>query len=125
MHVAGADGTNEYSALVIAEGEGNEERSSRLVLSNRDEPLLGSGMLHVGRHLWSCHKCRLNIRQRHAVFPALANIAMVSIETRNPFGSSAGIYICIDKCQYQDNSTRAGRVGRYYSAYTPLTIYSY
>src|SRR3989337_4207621 len=79
VHVAGADGTNEYSALVIAEGEGNEERSSRLILSNRDEPLLGSGMLHVGRHLWSCHECRLNIRQRHAVFAALANIAIVPI----------------------------------------------
>ena len=69
-----------------AEGEGNEERSSRLALSNRDEPLLGSGMLHVGRHLWSCHECRLNIRQRYAMFPALADIAIVPIETRNPLG---------------------------------------
>jgi hypothetical protein len=65
---------------VIAEGEGNEERPSRLVLSNRDESLFGSGVLHVGRHFWSCHECRFNIRQRHAVFPALANIAVVPLE---------------------------------------------
>ena len=86
MHVAGADGENECFALVIAEGEGDEEWSVRLVLSNRDEALLGAGMFHVWCHIRPRNKDSFNVRQRHVMLPALADISVVPIEACNLAG---------------------------------------